>query len=574
MYSQKALEILKSSINTAVFIDEKAKDFYSGSPIDSQIPEEILSQILYNNFKDNGKSLIVHKFEPSNLSNPKILDYLFNGRDLILLDWELASVAGEEHSLKLLKEAIERPYLNFCCIYSSSEKFNNISLSLDAYFSGLTDIDFESIKNEYSHIEAVEIQNILGKSNSEISSFFKEHEIDITLFPVEKLRDKTLDLIIRYIYISLSIDKYTRPDKSVEYEVLNSGNESFIINNTFVFTLKKDLKEDYDYERLLIRISDAVVKNDSSFFQLLGLEMKSIFNQNEQFIDETILKSSTEALFQLRTHIDNDKEFGSIIKKLLIEQATLKLRTAKLKLLDSEFLEGRSKELSSTIPSQEDLFQLNVFYNAVSVKSLNSEDIPNLNFGDVFIGSEKDYYLCITALCDCYEPKKIDYNFYFVKGTEFNDIELALLLGDTAFISFLPNGKAVYWGNLDDPKIKKIKEPTLSNSENDAQKLKNDIQTLKQVIVNLSSNQTKLNNFLYKPFYIKPKVYNVQNNKLVSNKIRIWDITNKSTKVGMDQNINHFNIEYITTLRNDYTQRVANHAFSHPARVGVDFVKK
>ena len=41
-----------------------------------------------------------------------------------------------------------------------------------------------------------------------------------------------------------------------------------------------------------------------------------------------------------------------------------------------------------------------------------------------------------------------------------------------------------------------------------------------------------------------------------------------------DQDLNRFEIEYITTLRNDYTQRIANHAFGHPARVGVDFVKK
>ena len=62
-------------------------------------------------------------------------------------------------------------------------------------------------------------------------------------------------------------------------------------------------------------------------------------------------------------------------------------------------------------------------------------------------------------------------------------------------------------------------------------------------------------------------------NKLLDGKIRIWDITNKFTKEEFDQNLNYFNVEYITTLRNDYAQRIANHAFGHPARVGVDFVK-
>jgi len=79
---------------------------------------------------------------------------------------------------------------------------------------------------------------------------------------------------------------------------------------------------------------------------------------------------------------------------------------------------------------------------------------------------------------------------------------------------------------------------------------------------------------LYKPFYIKPVVYNVENNKLIDNKIRIWDITNNFNHDIRNHNLNYYEIDYVTTLRNDYAQRIANHAFGHPARVGVDFIKK
>lgn len=574
MFNQKAFDILDSSINSIVFIDDQAKDFFSGTPVDNNIPEEKLSVDLFNTFKENGKSLAIHKFDVSNLQNNNTLDYLFKGRDLILLDWELAGVAGQEHSLKLLSHALKTPHINFCCIYSSSNNFNEIPLFLDAYFSGINKMEFQQLQDSYSHIELDEIQDVWNGSEEEIDTFLAENEIDLEDLPLEKLKSKSKYMILRYIFISLASDKYIIPDISEsEYEIFNAGSDSFIINNTFILPLKKDTKADSNYQNLFVRISEAVIKNKGSFFQLLGLEMQSIFNSNERFIDDNILKSSTEALFQFRNHINDDKIFGSIIKNLLLEQASLKLRTAKLKLLDSEFLAHESKELESLQINHEDLFQLNVFHNSVTVKSLNSDDTPNLNFGDIFKGSLDDYYLCITALCDCYEPRKIDYNFYFVQGTVFDDIELALILGDTAFISFLPNGKAIYWGNLDDPQIKKIKEPTLSNSEDDPKKLKNDIETLKQLVKNLSSNQSKLNSFLYKPFYIKPKVYNVQNNKLINNKMRIWDITNKFTKEEFDQNLNYFDVEYITTLRNDYTQRIANHAFGHSVRVGVDFVK-
>lgn len=76
--------------------------------------------------------------------------------------------------------------------------------------------------------------------------------------------------------------------------------------------------------------------------------------------------------------------------------------------------------------------------------------------------------------------------------------------------------------------------------------------------------------FLYKPFFIRPKVYNVENNKFIDGKISIWDITNYYKG---KRDLNYYNVEYVTTLRNDYTQRIANHTFGHPARVGVDFIK-
>lgn len=575
MYIKKAFDILNSSINSAIFIDEKAKSFFSGSPVNTQIPEETLSESLYNTFKKNGKSLAVHRFEITDFDNPEILNYLFNSRDLILLDWELADVAGQEYSLKLLNRAIETPYVNFCCVYSSSNNFNNISYFLDAYFCGLTINDFELIKDSYSHITVDEIQNIFGKDDIEISCFFKDNQIEVLSFPIEKLRQKSNAMLLRIIYISLTIENFFIPKEPVEYEIINNGNDSFIINNTFVFTLKKEINNDNDYDKLIKRISEAVIKNGASFFQLLGLEMQSIFNSNEKFIDESLLKSSTEALFQFRNHIKDDKVFGAIIKNLLIEQASLKLRTAKLKLLETDFLDKKTEELKDKIPSDDDLFQLNVFYNSVSVKGIRPEDFPILNFGDIFIGDKKDYYLCITALCDCYYPNKISGNFYFVEGTEFEDIGLANELSDTAFLSFLPNGKSVYWGVLDKPQnMNKINNLVLSESKDDINKLNNDIELLKNRIRKLTENQDALKSSLYKPFYIKPKIFNVENNKLIDNKIRIWDITNKFTNEKFDQNLNYFNVEYITTLRRDYTQRIANHAFGHPARVGVDFVKK
>ncbi len=543
-----------------VFIDDKAKDFYSGTPFDAQIPEEKLSVELFKNFKNNGKSLTVHKFEASNLQEPEILDYLFNSRDLILLDWELSNASGQEYSLRLLHKAISTPYINFCCIYSSANNFNEIPIFLNAYFSGISKTEFITIQETYSYITSEEIVKVWDKSEEVINVFFEENGIDKNNFPLERIRDKKEFLLLRYIYISLNVERFIIPESANEHEVLKTGDDSFIINNTFVLTLKKEHDTDSDYENLLQRISNVVINNKGSFFQLLGLEMQSLFNSNERFIDETILKSSTEALFQFRNHLNDDKTFATIIKKLLIEQATLKLRTAKLELLDADFLKLKSAEINGQESTVDDLLQLNVFYNSVTVKSLHPESIPNLNFGDIFKDSDDIYYLCITALCDCYYPNKIDSNFYFVKGYEFDDLEMALKLGDTAFLSFMPSTKVIQWGETEFIKKEKIK--------------RQDGETEDQHTIRVKEAELKAyKSFLHKPYYIKPKVYNVENNKLIDNKIRFWDITNRHTKDNFDQKLNYIEAEYITTLRTDYTQRIANHAFGHPTRVGVDFVK-
>lgn len=561
MYSQKAFEILDASINNAIFIDEKAKDFYSETSEKEASAEEKLSKDLYNTFKINGKNLTVHRFVKSNIDEPKTIEYLFKGKDLILLDWELDDVSGIEYSLNLLHKAVSSPNINFCCVYSNSKNFDNVPLFLDTYFSGLSREQFESIKDTYSNFESQDLQNVINKSEKEILSFAEENEIYRETFPIEELQDKSILYLVRLIYISIEIEKYYIVDNKLSrYEVLNAGENSFMINNTFVLTLKKDFSDDADYNKLVKRISDIVITNEGSFFQLLGLEMQAIFNNNESFIDNSILRSSTEALFQFRNLFDNDKAFGTIIKKLLVEQATLKLRTAKLKLLESDFLQNQSEKLAKKIPSNEDLFQLNVFHNSVFIPTID-DNIPNLNFGDIFLDSKGDYYLCITALCDCYEPNKIQGNFYFVKGKSFKNIELALKLGDTAFISFLPKNVAVYWGNLDSAKFATIEKqkPGESLEAYRIRKLTNEIEGYKQ--------------FLYKPFYVKPQIFNVENNKLVDNKLRMWDISNKYTEEQIKQDLNEFNLEYITTLRQDYAQRIANHAFGHPARVGVDFAK-
>ena len=124
-------------------------------------------------------------------------------------------------------------------------------------------------------------------------------------------------------------------------------------------------------------------------------------------------------------------------------------------------------------------------------------------------------------------------------------LDLALKLGDSAFISFLPDNKVVSW--VAPEQDSKRNTPTTIDD------YKDEVEYFKQ--------------YKYKPIYIKPISYFVPSNEIIDNHIEIS--RNESGKGFIT-----IKTQYLTTIRPNYTQRLANHAFSHPVRVGVEFVVK
>jgi hypothetical protein len=565
-YEEKAFEIIKESIKSAIFIDEKAKEFYSNNEVNVAIEEEKLSLELYQNFKSEGISLAIHKFIKSDIEDENVKRYLLKGRDLILLDWELDGTGGEEYSLKLLSEIINSPHINFCCIYTRTPRFDSIFSQIETYFSGLNIEDYSKIKDTYDFLDDFEILRkihdfLFTNKETNIENITQQLGIDLKMHPEfikNKLSPETHLLKLIY-YTFLNNIKPSQVETGLNS--IHSDSNSLIINNTIILILKKDDENDPKPSFLLKKIASELIRNKNSFIQLLGLEMQTVFNSNESFIDENILKSSTEALFKHRNYLKiknkSDIPFSTLIKRVLIEHASLSLRTSKLSLLETDFLDAESQKYNDA-PTQNDIASLNTFYNSVQIKSLNNRDFPNINFGDVFFDGSKSYYLCITALCDCLRPDKIKQNYYFVKGEEIN-IELANSLGDSAFISYFSENLSVSWVTYESSKPKKLNNTGLSEEQKQINNLKSENEALKQ--------------FQYKPVYVEPYNFNAKNPKITDNKIQVRRV--ESTKEVLDDNgtITFIDFYYISTLRPNYTQRIANHAFIHPVRVGVDFVK-
>lgn len=570
-YPEIALSIVKSHIKSAIFIDEKARPFYS-SEDDNGAYESNLSKSLYDNFKLNGISLSVHKFVSGDENKVDLKKYLFEGRDLVLLDWNLDGEEGSNYSLKMLTDVISKNNIHFCAIYTSNPRIDFVYENLHCYFSGKDETYFLEVENKLTAYEDF-LNPILAEFD-----IFKKETIG-KLIPKLKTNDSGINLVEvvteatkeSNIFEALKLSKFAlnklyhkSNTELLKPSIISPESNSLVLDNTLITIIQKNKEEeaDVDSSSLIERFSKQISLNKESFTQLLGFEMQSVFSQNSSFIDSNLLKISREALLAHRKSIllkdNSDLPFKHLIKDLLIEHASMSLRAAKLTLLEKDFLDAETQLITES-PSDDALFHMNVFYNSIESKSL----VKSLNFGDVFVDDKHNYYICITALCDCYRPSKIQNNFYFAKGNPIKP-ELALKMGDSAFISFLPNGKVVSWINLERDESELIlKENNSTGSD--------ELETVKKELLNSILEKEYFEQFIYKPVYIKPYLFHVTENEILDNKI---EITRIETLEHLQMDFDFKSLEYVTTIRPNYAQRIANHAFGHPVRVGVDFVKK
>lgn len=521
MYQQVATKIIKDSIKSAIFIDEKAWEPFTGKPRKKPIPMEVdMSINLYKNFKKNGISLATYRFKSIRQAQ-KDNDYLFEKRDLVLLDWKLNGNDGAEYSLKLLSHIIKKPNIHFCAIYTSQNNLDEIFWNILSYFSNTSSSEYGELRLNLADEEPGIIALLADFKQLSCTRFEKTSN---RLFG--EINQKHSELIKRIVEVTNEKDKRCacikagiafgpelKSDESLPCpSVISLDRRTLTINNTVITILNKEVNGP---ETLIQSFSDQISNSGSSFMQLLGLEMQRIFSTKTSFIDSSILNVSREA-FLFHRKQKKEESFEEFVKEVLFEQARLNLRDEKLKLLNNTLLDSFD-EVEEVNINDKEVQAINIFYN-----SLKLGNNRRLNFGDVF-KVESRYFICITALCDCLNPKSNV--FYFAEGKTITK-KNALPLGDTAFLSYLSPDTIIRWTD---------------DQEKDGAH--------------------------FKPVYIKPIAFTIPKNNISKGALTLFSLNEGGIKEKLK-------VEYITTIKPNYAQRIANHAFSHPVRVGVDFVKK
>jgi len=532
-YNKKAYQILTDAIKSVVYIDENALEPFTKvnpSKETEVIDTAALSKQLYSHFKKNHIAFLIHRFKDIESTIPHLPN-----KDLVLLDWHLdGEISGGELALRLLNKIVEFEHLHFCCIYTKNENLDNVLNNCISYFSGHnmeffqnileeieSDEDFMKKASHYSNqILALKnfydddlIKEILSLVTAD-KEFTRQILRTVSLTPLNKINDKLRALSIAIQSDLLKANDYAPP----KIYNLNKSKHVFTINNTVVFIINKDPSN--DKKTLVNKIRNELINRQNSFLLILGIELQNHIKKSCPFISGDVLDVKNEALAyhwsQNLLHED-DPQFKEFFKQIMVDQIDYTINQIKFNILDKEILSKRQK-----IPSSKEIARINTFYNGITTNSSRQ-----INFGDIFINETQEYYLCITALCDCLYPgDKIKYKYFFVKGMKIPKLEDALDLGDESFISYINDNTCISWVGILKP--------------------------------------TKVDR--HKPVYIKPIQLYVPDPIMIDNFINAYDWNDKLPVT--------IKLEYKFTLRTNYTQRIANHAFSHPLRVGIDFVKR
>ena len=125
-------QVIKDSISSAICIDDKYVAPYQEYAVNDKPAD---SKILYETFRKEGNcDLDIYKYESlDKFEEDK--KYLFNNKDLLILDWELKDNGVKyDETLPILEKAIDTDYIQFIVIYTNNNTPENIALRIFSFF--------------------------------------------------------------------------------------------------------------------------------------------------------------------------------------------------------------------------------------------------------------------------------------------------------------------------------------------------------------------------------------------------------------------------------------------------------
>lgn len=470
-FNTVANRVIKNSIRSAICIDDNYLAPYADK--DARYNEEDPKKLYHSFRKDGNCDLDIYQFETIEKWDEH--DYMTHNKDLMVLDWELDQTGTKyESTLKILNKIIPTKRIPFIVIYTHTEDLNSVSKVLCQNYNHFCENDYSdlinSLKEKLKNLsdEAEDIEHFLEGEEELFYTFFKFYsKRDDTLkdlikklssflkyADVRKLENKVHSifkekfntktpleslLFMSQIILSNKIKHGSYRTKNVRIEI---EKDCFLINGVIVLVIhKKNDSDGVNPEDLFSVFSEVLSSNPHSIINLLGLELKDKLREDFSMIGTKFNMINKKAFLyhanNYKIKNGNDSIFDKISFQNFVIQSWMNELTQynlDLELESTNLLEDLLEEIDIDDDLQEKLVQ---YASMVSCVNLDKRKSKKLIFGDIF-KSESKYFLCITPLCDCLNPSKINNQFYFVTGEKVNN-KTSLEEAEKGYYSFLKN---------------------------------------------------------------------------------------------------------------------------------------
>lgn len=504
---KKYSEVIQDSIHSIVCIDDHYVDVYDDIKRIQELEEDYIgTQNMYGALAANASSQV----SLIRYDKKKDISSILQNRDLLILDWKLYDDKDRtEETLQIIDVAVQAD-IPYVCIYTK-DKIDDIFPMCARFFSGTTD---DELKKNYS------ISDMLTKSTIKMvedSKFFTSTDIteDFRNQVKEDLEQQGIVIEEKDFY-NIFLARKIVPVKGKywvsknQVSICDIRKKVLCVKDTVILFMHK---EDITADQVLDKIADAVKEVvENTVVNIIWLNYSNQFKRALRKRNSFLQNVKPEAFaYCVKKLSNNESDLETFVRELYRQELDDLVMAYDIE-VPSELRDSLFSKIDNI--NRSDLVeQLIVINSRIMSNHVLSKIGHDLQLGDMFYSENegvKDYWLCITALCDCARPQtNIDNDYLFVRGylvADGKDIKNAVREAESKYDSYVEVDNRVIIIRWDKP----IKSLCINNRV-------------------------------------------VMENNTIEGKFRDRTIV----------------LKYIGTLKEKYVQRIANTTFSNAERVGV-----
>ncbi len=442
-------EIVRNSLQYVACIDD---DFVNPYEVQESSEHLEFTKDMYTTIEETcGSHVEMLRYEKE-MDTQRIAKCISN-KDLLILDWNLV---GEDFlpTLRILAEADEMQ-IPFVCIYTKQPDTENIYQIIKSYFSGYSMKQVEELFEEWTDAGIMESDFkpvVLELFSSEKKNMKKiiQRVKDVCGDSEEALKKLEYKNPDSWYPLGLKWTNAVLPETSLS-KAFSTKTGALVINGMLVCCFAKPeshKKEAVDISDLIPAITKEIISVPNRIFNLVWLkyanELRKVLQSRTRFFsgitDSALGYLSKELLDQGETVYDD------WLRGLFQDEIMDRWEGADFK-LPLEILDDIKNKYQNIEPGNivDDLAELN---EKITVNHFFSNSKHHIEFGDVFVtlnadGQKEDYWMCVTAKCECLRPEsKIENNYLFIKGTKIKK-STALRNAESQYRSFLKKDEIV-----------------------------------------------------------------------------------------------------------------------------------